>query len=164
MERKIQYESWIAVNDRGTLAEYERKRMSVPWRIWDICLWRANNWGHAGFRPGQLARLVCGDDSRNSRQAVNRGLKTLAEMGRIMPPAPRGSTQLCVVISSEVAQRRAGKGRPRPRAAAPARTARAGTFPAGGRPAGTGHSARALLGVRCPSKIRPSSNVLHPSN
>jgi hypothetical protein len=59
MDRRIEYESWIAVSDSiGTLAERERKRMSVPWRIWEICLSRANNWGHAGFRPGELPRLV----------------------------------------------------------------------------------------------------------
>ena len=112
MDRRIEYESWIAVSDSiGTLAERERKRMSVPWRIWEISLSRANNWGHAGFRPGELPRLVCGDDTRTNRQAVYRGMKILSAMGRIMPPGSKGSTLLCIVINSQLAQRRAGKGR-----------------------------------------------------
>jgi hypothetical protein len=111
MDRRIEYESWLAVNDRGTLVENERKRMSVPWRIWELALYRANNWGHAGFRPGELPRLACGDDSRASRQTVYRGMRILADMGRIMPVTERGSTQLCIVINSKIAQRRAGKGR-----------------------------------------------------
>jgi hypothetical protein len=108
---KITFESWTAMSDDiATLAECERKRMSVPWRIWEICLARANNWGHAAFRPGELAQLVCGGNSRTDIQTVNRGMKRLAEMGRIMAPVKNGSTQLCVVVNREVTQRQAGKG------------------------------------------------------
>ena len=36
------------------------KRMSVPWRIWELALGRMNNWGHAGFEKDELASLVTG--------------------------------------------------------------------------------------------------------
>ncbi len=111
MKPSITFESWSAVNDDiGTLAECERKRMSVPWRIWEISIARANNWGHAAFRTGELVRLVCGSDNRSDRAAVNRGLKVLAAMGRIAPLRPNGSTLYCVMVNRNIAQRAAGKG------------------------------------------------------
>ena len=39
------------------------KVMNGPWRVWEIALQRMNNWGHAGFRPGELAQIACGKDS-----------------------------------------------------------------------------------------------------
>jgi len=108
MKPSITFESWSAVNDGiGTLAEKERKRMSGPWRVWEVSLARANNWGHAAFRPGELARLACGQDSPSNRIQVHRWLKTLAEMGRI---DPLHSTPLCVMINRDIIQRQAGKG------------------------------------------------------
>ena len=108
MKPSITFESWSAVNDEiGTLAECERKRMSGPWRVWETCLARANNWGHSAFRPGELARLACGQDSRSDRDQVHRWLKTLGQMGRI---DSLNSTQLCVIINRDVVQRGAGKG------------------------------------------------------
>src|SRR6266404_973497 len=105
------YESWSAVNDEITvLAERERKRMTMPWRIWEISVARANNWGHAAFRTGELAKLCCGTDSPANRTAVHRGMKTLAAMGRIAPVGDCGSTQYCSMVSREYVWRGAGKG------------------------------------------------------
>jgi len=108
MKPSITFESWSAVSDGiATMAECERKRMSGPWRVWELCIARANNWGHAAFRPGELARLACGRDSRSNRDQVHRWLRTLGQMGRI---DSRNSTQLCVMVNRDVVQRQAGKG------------------------------------------------------
>jgi hypothetical protein len=108
MRPSITFESWFAVNcETETLAEHERKRMSGPWRVWEVWAARANNWGHAAFRPGELARLACGKDSPANRDQVRRWLRTLSEMGRI---DSQHSTQLCVMVNRDVAQRSAGKG------------------------------------------------------
>jgi hypothetical protein len=108
MKPSITFESWSAVNDEiGTLAECERKRMSGPWRVWEICVARANNYGHAGFRIGELAKLACGKDSPSNRDQVHRWLKTLGQMGRI---DSQHSTPLCVMVNRDIYQRQAGKG------------------------------------------------------
>ena len=98
------------MNDEALLAEGERKRMSIPWRIWETCVARTNNWGHAAFRDGELAALCCGMDSPSNRDAVRRGLKTLAEMGRIAPLGKPGSTPNCVLVNRDYVWRGAGKG------------------------------------------------------
>lgn len=104
----ITFESWTAVTDDiEVLREHERKRMSGPWRVWEICIARANNWGHAAFRPGELAGLACGVDSPANRDQVRRWLKILGEMCRV---DSRHSTQLCVMVNRDIAQRQAGKG------------------------------------------------------
>jgi hypothetical protein len=105
-KEKVPYESWSALNDDLILAEKERQRMSMPWRIWEISVARANNWGHAGFRKGELTRLCCGEDSPNNWLAVSRGMKVLREMGRIGPD----STGFCVVVNRGYVWRGAGKG------------------------------------------------------
>lgn len=95
-----------------TIGKVERKHMSIAWRIWEVSIANCNNWGHAAFRPGELVRLVCGDNSDASAQAVRRGLKTLVEMGRIMPRGEGdGSTMLCVMLNSKLVERAAGKGK-----------------------------------------------------
>jgi len=111
------YESWSAMNDealcgqRPALADNERRHMSLAWRIWEISVARANNWGHASFRPGELARLVCGKDNQSSRDAVRRGMKTLVAMGRIAPMGnDGGSTQHCILVNRDLVWRGAGKG------------------------------------------------------
>lgn len=108
MKPSITFGSWSAVSDDiETLAERERKRMSGPWRVWELCVARANNWGHAAFRPDELAKLACGKDSASNKDQVRRWLKILAAMDRI---DPKHSTQLCVMVNRDVAQRSAGKG------------------------------------------------------
>jgi hypothetical protein len=104
----ITFGSWSAVSDDiSTLVDRERKRMSGPWRVWELCVAKANNWGHAAFRPGELATLACGKDSPSNRDQVRRWLKILCDMGRI---DPEHSTQVCVMVNRDVVQRRAGKG------------------------------------------------------
>jgi hypothetical protein len=105
-KEKIPYESWSALNDGAILAEKERLRMAMPWRIWEISVARANNWGHAAFRKGELTRLCCVEDNPNNRLAVNRGMKILREMDRIGPD----STQFCVIVNRHYVWRGAGKG------------------------------------------------------
>jgi hypothetical protein len=84
--------------------------MSGPWRVWEICLGHMNNWGHAPFDPGELAALATGKDTPSGRQMVSRWLDTLAVMRRIKPPRePGGSTQLCVIVSRDLAWRGAGR-------------------------------------------------------
>src|SRR5215469_15769430 len=103
MKRKISLGSWIAVSHdiflRGIGTD---RRMSGPWRVWEIALSRMNNWGHAAFDPGELAEHACGKDTPSNRAMVTRWLKTLAGMNRIMPMTDGGSTQLCVVVNSEL--------------------------------------------------------------
>ena len=108
------FKNWYAVSSEAVMAlvETERKRMSVPWRIWEIATARMNNWGHASFRPDELVTLVCGSCTKSDRQAVKRGLDVLADMGRIMRRsrgAGIGSTELCVVVNTTVAHRLAGR-------------------------------------------------------
>ena len=110
MKPKITFGSWVAVNDETLLAEQERKRMSVPWRMWELALAKMNNYGHAPFHTDELVRLCCGTVNRSNVQAVRRGMKTLAEMGRIAPVGDKGSTLLCVMVNPSLAQRVAGKG------------------------------------------------------
>jgi hypothetical protein len=105
-KEKVPYESWSALNDDLILAEKERLRMSIPWRIWEISVAHANNWGHAGFRKGELTRLCCGEDSPKDRLAVKRGMKILQDMDRISPD----STVFCVIVNRGYVWRGAGKG------------------------------------------------------
>jgi hypothetical protein len=53
------------------------RKMSVPWRLWEITLCRMNNWGHAPFDPKELQMLVCGSVGESERRALDRGFKTL---------------------------------------------------------------------------------------
>jgi len=113
MKRRISLGNWIAMSHdiyvRGMGTD---KRMSGPWRVWEVTLSRMNNWGHAAFTAGELAALACGKDTPSNRVQVGRWLRTLASMKRIMPMAEgkvSGSTQLCVVVNSELAQRGSGR-------------------------------------------------------
>ncbi|SRR6266704_473664 len=106
----ITYESWAALDADRTLTENELKRMSMPWRLWEISVARMNNYGHAAFHTDELVKLACGKVSRADTQAVYRGLRTLADMGRIAPVGEKGTTLLCVMVNTEVAMRGAGKG------------------------------------------------------
>jgi hypothetical protein len=91
------YKDWVNVNTDQSYVrsvEPDLKRMSGPWRVWEICLGRMNNWGHAAFDAGELARLATGKDTGSGRQMITRWLDTLAQMRRIKPPKePGGSTQ-----------------------------------------------------------------------
>jgi hypothetical protein len=94
------------------------RRMSVPWRIWEIALGRMNNFGHAGFGRDELAALVTGkpipgqgwgpDDAvgRVERQLVWKYIKVLKDLGRIAP----ASTALCIVARHDIVTRPRGKG------------------------------------------------------
>jgi hypothetical protein len=91
------------------LTDAMRRHMNGPWRVWTVALARLNNYGHAPFRPGELAEKVCGKDTPSNRDRVRDWLKALAAMGWIKPLGRGGSTQLCLMIHSEVANRGAGK-------------------------------------------------------
>jgi hypothetical protein len=106
----ITYESWVAMDAGRRLTENERVRMTMPWRLWEISLARINNYGHAAFRRDELTRLACGRVSRSDTQAVYRGLRILATMGRIAPVGDKGSTLFCVMVNVDIAMRSAGKG------------------------------------------------------
>ena len=112
-KRQTPYRDWVNVStDHSYLrfVEPDLKRMNGPWRVWEICLGRMNNWGHAAFDPGELAQLATGKDTPSGRQMIARWLKTLADMRRIKPPSePGGSTQLCVIVNCELAWRGAGR-------------------------------------------------------
>lgn len=104
---KIEFESWSAVTDDiiSEIAEY-RSLMSVQWRIWELCIARANNFGHASFKPGELAMLACGDDTRADKQAVTRGIAKLGTMRRV---DVKRSTPLCIILNHDLVMRY-GKG------------------------------------------------------
>lgn len=106
----IGYESWVALDSKRLLTEGEAKRMSMPWRLWEIALSKVNNYGHAAFHKDELVRLACGEVTRANRAAVYRGMKILAQMGRIAPVGEKGSTLLCIMINEDIGKRRAGKG------------------------------------------------------
>lgn len=82
------------------------RRMSIPWRLWEITLCRINNWGHAAFDISELEMLVCGAVGKSEGQVLTRGFKTLTELGRISPD----STRLCVVVNDDLWRRGGGKG------------------------------------------------------
>lgn len=105
-ERPYQDGHFSLMHDDAIVDEKHRHLMSVPWRIWEICAARANNWGHAAFRTGELVRLCCGEDTPNNRRTVNRGLEILAEMERIAPT----STRYCVIVNQYHVWRGGGKG------------------------------------------------------
>ena len=96
------------MDSNRTLGKRERDRMSGPWRVWEVCVMRSNNWGHAPFKAGELASLTGknGQDTPANRDQVHRWLGVLTDMGRIDVT----STQLCVVINTSMAWRGAGKG------------------------------------------------------
>ena len=104
---KIEFESWSAVTDdiSNEIAEH-RSLMSIQWRLWELCIARANNFGHASFKPGELVMLACGDDSRADRQAVSRGISKLGTMRRI---DVKRSTPLCIILNHALVMRY-GKG------------------------------------------------------
>jgi hypothetical protein len=106
----ITYESWAALNADHKLTKVELKRMSMPWRLWEVVIARMNNYGHAAFRKDELTRLACGKVSRSDVQAVYRGLRILADMGRIAPVGDKGSTLFCVLVNEDIAMRSAGRG------------------------------------------------------
>lgn len=112
-KRAAPFDDWVNMNTGKSYmrwVEPDLKRMSGPWRVWEICLGRMNNWGHAAFDPGELATLATGKDTPSARQMISRWLDTLAEMRRIKPPKePGGSTQLCVIVNSDLAWRGAGR-------------------------------------------------------
>ena len=108
--KQCPYKSWSAMNDEAVITEKERKRMSMPWRIWEISVARANNWGHAAFRNGELVRLCCGENTPADRLAVKRGMQRLVEMERIAPMHEHGSTVFCVIVNQYYVWRGAGKG------------------------------------------------------
>jgi hypothetical protein len=110
MKPKITFESWVAMDDGRLLAEKERSRMSMPWRIWELALAKLNNYGHAPFCKDELVKLACGAVNRANVQAVKRGMKTLADMGRIAPVGDGGSTVLCIRVNADITQRAVGKG------------------------------------------------------
>lgn len=99
----------VNVSELPALIERGHSRMSGPWRVWEICLSRMNNWGHASFMEGELAKLATGKDSHASRTQVNKWLKTLAEIGRVVAVGKGGTTQLCVVVNCRIVSRNAGK-------------------------------------------------------
>jgi len=94
------------------------RRMSIPWRIWEISLGRMNNFGHAGFARDELASLVTGkavpgqswgpDNAvgRVERKLVWKYTKILKDLGRIAP----SSTSLCIVVRHDIVTRPRGKG------------------------------------------------------
>lgn len=92
-----------------SLTDTERRHMNGPWRVWEAVLHRLNNYGHAPFRPGELAKIVCGADTPSNRNRVRDWMKGLAAMERIAPLGPGESTQLCILVNTHVAYRGAGK-------------------------------------------------------
>jgi hypothetical protein len=50
-----------------------------------ISLSRLNNHGHAAFHRDELVKMTCGEVTRANVKAVYRGMKNLAQMGRIAP-------------------------------------------------------------------------------
>lgn len=107
---RIPFDSWEALNERD-LTEAERRVMSPAWRLWQVSLGRMNNYNHAAFRPGELARLVYGKDTKPNRHAVKVQMGILAGIEWIAPVCDTGSTPLCIMVSQQIACRGAGKGR-----------------------------------------------------
>jgi hypothetical protein len=106
----ITYESWVALDVEMLLADIERNKMQMAWRLWELALARMNNHGHAPFRKNELVWMACGRNERSDVQTVYRGLKNLADMGRIAPVGEGGSTLYCIRVNTDIAQRQAGRG------------------------------------------------------
>lgn len=104
---KAPFESFTVMDSTRELTNEERKGMSGPWRVWELCAMRSNNWGHAAFYEGELAKLATGEDSRDKRDMVTRWIKNLVKLGRV----DQCSTQLCVVVNTSIAWRGSGRGK-----------------------------------------------------
>jgi hypothetical protein len=111
------YESFVMLN---TVIDFDitpemRRLMSGPWRVWTVSLNRLNNWNHAPFRPAELAMLVYGEDTEQSRAKVRDWIRKLATMGWIASHVKDvkqdeiGSSPLCVVVNKNIAERKAGR-------------------------------------------------------
>lgn len=109
------YRDYVAVNAGDEMMEFiltedMRRKMNMAWRVWTLAVIRMNNWGHAGFKPGELALLATGEDTRSTRGMVSKAIKNLGEMGWIKPPAGEfGSTQHCIIVNPRWAYRGAGR-------------------------------------------------------
>jgi hypothetical protein len=109
-ERPYKDGCFSLVNDEAIISEKYRHLMWMPWRIWEISVARANNWGHAAFRKGELVKLCCGEDTPNNRLAVKRGMEKLVKMERIAPMDEHGSTVFCIIVNQAYVWRGGGHG------------------------------------------------------
>jgi hypothetical protein len=71
----------------------------VAVRILWAAMARGNVWGHAGFMPGELARLI--GLGSNSRKTLNKGINDLISWGVAAP----GSTSRCLILSAVLYRR-----------------------------------------------------------
>jgi hypothetical protein len=109
-ERPYKDGCFSLVNDEAILTEKYRNLMWMPWRIWEICIARANNWGHAAFRKGELVKLCLDEDTPNNRLAVKRAMRVLVKMERIAPMDKHGSTVFCIIVNQGYVWRGGGHG------------------------------------------------------
>lgn len=68
-------------------------------RVQFAAMARGNIWGHAGFAPGELARIV--RVGKNNRKQLNEAIKHLISWGVAAP----NSTSRCIVLSSALYRR-----------------------------------------------------------
>jgi hypothetical protein len=107
------FKDYVGMNvEQVTLNPDQLKYMTGAWRVWELSLIRLNNYGHAPFKPGELAQLACGSDTPANRARVRQWMKALVAMGRIKRATKTewGSTQQCIVVSNLWVNRGAGRG------------------------------------------------------
>jgi hypothetical protein len=90
-------EGFYSMQADQAMAEMAGNRhLPTTWRLYGACAARANRWGHAGFYPGELDKVIgCKDDTRR------RAMQTL-KSGKIIAPE---STTLCIVLSALIFRR-----------------------------------------------------------
>jgi hypothetical protein len=71
----------------------------VAVRIQWAAMARGNVWGHAGFKPGELASLIA--LGNNSRRTLNKGISDLIAWGVAAPT----STSRCILLSAALYRR-----------------------------------------------------------
>jgi len=98
-------DTWHAGNDRD--CEQKAKDLRVPrfLRVIEAAKSRANIWGHAAFRPGELADWLGDKKGTPDRTTVWRAIKQAVEYGYLAP----ASTAECLVLNRAYYTR--GRGR-----------------------------------------------------
>lgn len=90
-------DSYYSMHGDAAMMEFaEAQPLPTPMRLFFLCSARANKWGHAAFKPGEMQKLL-----KCSKPARLRAMASLQSAQLIAPQ----STTLCVVLSGAAYRR-----------------------------------------------------------
>jgi hypothetical protein len=97
MKQQIHFggDSWHAGRDKDCEMKAKDFRVPRPLRAIEAAKSRANIWGHAAFRPGELADWLTDENGKPARNTVWRAIKQAVAWGYLAP----GSTAECLVLN-----------------------------------------------------------------